>query len=166
MFWYRYVDDCVVIIKEDFITAGNLLNKLNNLHPRILFTLELEQNKTTNFLNLSIKRFNDHFEFGVYRKPTTTDHLIHFDSRLPHQYKISSFYYYVNNLSDLPFTQSECNKEIKNILNQFAVNNGYGPDLFNHLILKIKSKKMVFLPSFLSTRKTVCELALPLQPHF
>ena len=64
----RYVDDThdyVEPTKVEFI-----LNKLNNFHPNINFTFELEKNDEINFLDALIKRVNNNkLETGVYRKP-------------------------------------------------------------------------------------------------
>ena len=42
--WFRYVDDCLCILNCDAHGAENLLNKLNNIYPKISFTLEVESN--------------------------------------------------------------------------------------------------------------------------
>ena len=47
-----------------------ILNKLNNFHPNINFTFELEKNDEINFLDALIKRVNNNkLETGVYWKP-------------------------------------------------------------------------------------------------
>ena len=47
-----------------------ILNKLNNFHPNINFTFELEKNDEINFLDVFIKRINNNkLETGVYRTP-------------------------------------------------------------------------------------------------
>ena len=62
--WKRYVDDThahVEPTKVEFI-----LNKLNNYHPSIKFTFELEKNNEINFLDVLIKRVNNNkLETGV-----------------------------------------------------------------------------------------------------
>ena len=63
----RYVDDThdyVEPTKVEFI-----LNKLNNFHPNINLTFELEKNNEINFLDVLINRVNNNkIETGVYRK--------------------------------------------------------------------------------------------------
>lgn len=44
--WERHVDDCFLIIKEHYIQE--FFDHINNLHPQIKFTIEKENNKTTN----------------------------------------------------------------------------------------------------------------------
>ncbi|XP_072377912.1 uncharacterized protein [Diabrotica undecimpunctata] len=72
--WFRYVDDCLVFISGNSNSAELLLSKINQIHPNIKFTMELESSKSINFLDLTITRLNDHFDFSIYRKPTQTDH--------------------------------------------------------------------------------------------
>ena len=61
----RYVDDT-----HDYVEATKvefILNKLNNFHPNINFTFELEKNDEINFLDALIKRVNNNkLETGVY----------------------------------------------------------------------------------------------------
>ena len=61
----RYVDDThdyVEPTKVEFI-----LNKLNNFHPNINLTFELEKNNEINFLDVLIKRVNNNkLETSVY----------------------------------------------------------------------------------------------------
>lgn len=43
------------------------------VHPNIKFTVELEDNKAINFLDLHISHINDKFQYNIYRIPTHTD---------------------------------------------------------------------------------------------
>lgn len=142
-FWVRYVDDIFCIINGNETTASNLLNKLNNIHPKINFTLEIENNNKINFLDLTLTNNKTTLktEFGIYRKPTTTDHVIHNMSNHPHQHKMAAFYSYVHRLLNIPLPPLEYTKEF-NTLKQIAYNNGYNPNLIHELINKIVSKKV------------------------
>ncbi|KAJ8915301.1 hypothetical protein NQ315_014809 [Exocentrus adspersus] len=73
--WFRYVDDCLCFLNCDRTGAEALLTKLNNVHPKISFTLELENNNSINFLDISINKSNQSLEFSIYRKLTQTDHV-------------------------------------------------------------------------------------------
>ena len=53
----RYVDDMHPYI--DPTNVEFILNKLNNYHPNINFTFELEKNNEINFLDVLIKRVNN-----------------------------------------------------------------------------------------------------------
>jgi len=51
-FYYRYVDDILLLTSEDKVNT--ILNTFNNIHKRLQFTLELEKNRSINFLDLSL----------------------------------------------------------------------------------------------------------------
>jgi hypothetical protein len=40
-----------------------------------------------NFLDLSIEKTHNNLQLGIYRKPTTTDLIIHYDSFHPYDHK-------------------------------------------------------------------------------
>ena len=68
-----------------------ILNKLNNYHPNINFTFELEKNNEINFLDVLIKRVNNNkLETGVYRKLTSTDIYINWNAHAPTEWKIGT----------------------------------------------------------------------------
>jgi len=50
--------------------------------------MELENDKTLNFLDLSIKGYDDELVFHIYRKPTYTDTTVPYDSMSPIRPKI------------------------------------------------------------------------------
>ena len=137
--WFRYVDDCLCILNCDAHGAENLLNKLNNIHPKISFTLEVESNQKINFLDLTITKTFEKLEFSIYRKPTQTDHLIPYHSNHPQQHKMASFHCYINRLLNIPLS-TEYYKKLINILKQLAYNNGYDPNLIHTLINLFEDK--------------------------
>lgn len=64
--WLIYLDQIFVVLDGDFLnTTNNFLASINNLHPFINFTLELEQNHKINFLDLIVK-YQD-FKSFAYR---------------------------------------------------------------------------------------------------
>ena len=75
--WYRYVDDVLAIIPEDADTA-DILRRLNNIHSRIQFTVENEEEGKLPFLDTLIRREGEAVKFSVYRKPTNRDDFIHY----------------------------------------------------------------------------------------
>ena len=77
--WIRYVDDILCFWPHDKCPL-DFLTKLNNLCPSIKFTMEKENNKTINFLDVKIFKTDNKFEFSVYRKATNADAFIHFFS--------------------------------------------------------------------------------------
>ena len=90
--WDRYVDDIIVLFKND-TDVELVLNKLNNLVPSIQFTLESENNCKLPFLDVLIHRNDRQFKFKIYRKPTNINSFIHNFSEHEEIIKQSSFRY-------------------------------------------------------------------------
>jgi hypothetical protein len=65
---------------------NNTLKEFNEIHPKIKFIIE-EVNNNINFLDISIERMHNKLQLGTYRKPTTTDLIIHNDSCHPYEHK-------------------------------------------------------------------------------
>ena len=49
LFWYRYVDDILACFVGSQRQLDLFFNYINNLHPKIKFTLEIEENNSINF---------------------------------------------------------------------------------------------------------------------
>ncbi|XP_072396370.1 uncharacterized protein [Diabrotica undecimpunctata] len=157
--WFRYVDDCLVFISGNSNSAELLLSKINQIHPNIKFTMELESSKSINFLDLTITRLNDHFDFSIYRKPTQTDHVIPFSSNHPMSHKHAAFHSYIHRLESIPLSDLNYKKEL-NILRQIAVNNGYDHNIINKFIHKkrLKTLRETAFPRDLTTKPNYVSL--------
>lgn len=138
-FWYRYVDDVLVGFNGTERQLDSLLNSLNSIHPRINFTLEIEKNKTINFLDLTISHNNKEINCEVYRKPTFSGVTIHKTSQHPWHQKISPFNAMLHRAVCLPLSAENFKKEIL-VIKQIAVNNGFNEEIIEQL-LKTKSRK-------------------------
>ena len=77
--WYRYVDDCLVVLHKD-TDLDILLDRMNNVHDKIQFTIEKESNNSLPFLDTVVIRAANDVKFKVYRKPTNKDDFIHYRS--------------------------------------------------------------------------------------
>jgi hypothetical protein len=61
-----------------------LLNHLNDVHPTIKFTMELEKEGSLPFLDTRLTRREEGtLDVTVFRKPTYTDRYLHFNSHHP-----------------------------------------------------------------------------------
>ena len=77
--YHRYVDDTFVIIKNhDEMRLFN--DHLNNLHPNLRFTNEVEVDGKLPFLDVLVERCEKTYATTVYRKPTFTGQYIRWDS--------------------------------------------------------------------------------------
>jgi hypothetical protein len=84
--WFQKADDMFTSIDKNHIHPFCAF--LNNIHPDIQWTLEIEKERRFNMLDVTIIRDQDgHLEFEVYRKPTHTGQYIHHNSIVPHQSK-------------------------------------------------------------------------------
>jgi hypothetical protein len=78
--YYRYVDDILIIYNTRTTNINDTLTEFNALHPKIHFTIETEMNSMLNYLDLTITNRENKLTYGIYRKPTTTDLILHNDS--------------------------------------------------------------------------------------
>ncbi|XP_068743542.1 uncharacterized protein [Montipora capricornis] len=87
-FYKRYVDDTLSIM-PNVETAEAFLSTLNDSHPSINFTMELAANGTLPFLGVEIVKHMSPLETKVYKKPTDTGLLLHYQSHVDVRYKQS-----------------------------------------------------------------------------
>lgn len=147
-FFYRYVDDIICLWTGTRRQLDQFLNHINNLSPSIKFTLEIESNKSLNFLDLTISHHNSTFDFNIYRKPTYSDCLIPFSSSTPLPHKLSSFHFLIHRLLTVPLSSDNYNTELNTIL-FLASTNGYPTNLVHKIIKKKKQKiilKSIYTP--------------------
>jgi hypothetical protein len=94
-----------------------MLQEFNNIQTNLQFTIETEQNNRINFLDITMQRTDKNMSYNIYRKPTTTDTVIHNTSCHPLQHKMTAFIYLVNRLNTYPIRDDHKNTE-KYILQQ------------------------------------------------
>ena len=87
-FYKRYVDDTLSAL-PNFETDSEFQTTLNNSHPSIDFTMEVEQHGRLPFLGMDIIRNGCRLDTKVYRKPTDTGLLLHYHSHVDSRYKWS-----------------------------------------------------------------------------
>ena len=143
-FWYRYVDDILACFIGTKRQLDSLVSSINKLHKNIAFTLEVEQNNSINFLDLTISKVNSRLSFSIFRKPTYTDMVIHNTSMHPYTHKLAAFRSYIHRLLNTPLSTIDYNSEL-NIIKQIAVNDGYNPDLIDKMIYDFSLKQALKL---------------------
>jgi hypothetical protein len=75
--YYRYVDDILVVYDEQNTNIINMLENVNAIHPKLKFTMEQQTQNRIHYRDLTIKKNQNKLNFKVYRKPTTTDLILH-----------------------------------------------------------------------------------------
>ena len=134
--WFRYVDDILVIFSGSEQDIETFHQSLNSIRPSLKFTIEHEVNSALPFLDLNIMRVWDRLSFSIYRKPTTTDHIIPAHSAHPYEHKISSFYSLFYRLFNIPMCESSFNEEL-GVIKTIAQNNGYTQEEIRNIFNKI-----------------------------
>ena len=110
------------------------------IHHKLKFTLEIELNNSLNFLDLTITKTNNTHTYKIYRKPTTSDMVIHNSSNHPTQHKHAAFNYMLHRLTSIPLNTHDYQEEL-NTIKYIAVKNGYNPDLVNKIHKRILNTK-------------------------
>ena len=85
-FYKRYVDDTLATM-PNIQAATAFLSTLNECHPAIQFTMEIAENNKLPFLGMMIEKSGCHLTTSVYRKPTDTGLLLHYQSHVDQRYK-------------------------------------------------------------------------------
>lgn len=139
IYWYRYVDDIILLYKGTNRQLDKLHQHLNTRESNIKFTLKTEKDNKINFLDLTIIKDNHKHAFKIYRKPTETDHTIPIDSHHPYQHKISAYNHMINRLNNIPMNAENYKDELDTI-KYIAHKNGYDIELINRINHKHKAK--------------------------
>jgi hypothetical protein len=138
--YHRYADDILMVYNTHYTNINNTSADFNNIHSKIQFSIEEENNNRITFLDLSIVRSCNSLKFGVFRKPTATDIMIHSKSCQPFEHKFSGINYLRNRITSYPITKC-INQEEKTIDYPLKAN-GYHylntKKLIRHTQLRVK----------------------------
>jgi hypothetical protein len=72
----------------------------------------LENDLEINFLDLTIHRLIDRVHASIYRKPTASDSLIHFESCHPIEHKLAGINHLINRIITYPIPASRKEKDL------------------------------------------------------
>ncbi|XP_078366236.1 uncharacterized protein LOC144650432 [Oculina patagonica] len=118
-FYRRYVDDTLVKVPNTE-AAINFLQVLNGAHPSLSFTMELEHEGSIPFLGTLITRNDNTLKTEVYRKPTDTGLLLHFQSHVDNRYKKGLVNTMVDRAHRLSSTEEAFTKECNKLRTMFS----------------------------------------------
>lgn len=133
-FYRRYLDDTFVTFDNEN-QAHEFLNYINNLHPNIQFTMEVQHNNSLSFLDLQVTTNNSQISTSIYRKPTFTGLCLSFFSCCPLKFKINSIRTLIHRGYHLSSSYINFQKEIEFLQNFFS-ENGYPVKLVERQIHK------------------------------
>ena len=81
IYWYRYVDDILLLYNRNSRQTKQLHQYINKLYQKLNFTLETEVNNSMNFLDLTItKTDNRHIQCKQKTHHHSNCHTQHFKS--------------------------------------------------------------------------------------
>jgi hypothetical protein len=80
--FFRYVDDILILYKENTTNIDDLLSTFIKLTTNLKFTLVKETEGKINFLDITIHRETSSLSMEIYRKPAYTDSIIPNDSTI------------------------------------------------------------------------------------
>ena len=112
--WKRFVDDTFSKLKQIYV--DDFLKHLNNQHPRIKFTTELQENGKIAFLDTLVHVLPDRStKITVYRKATHTDQYLDFRSNHHIKQKIGIISTFENRIQELITTEEDKKKELTHV---------------------------------------------------
>ena len=130
--WKRFVDDVLAVVRK--AEVERFLDHLNNTHPNILFTMELEQNRSLPSMDVRFTRLpSGALEREVYRKPTHTNRYIHADSHQPMNVKSATIRCLVDRAFKVCSSNAIRERELETI-RTIMVENGYKRKFVNKVI--------------------------------
>ena len=118
-FYKRYVDDTLATM-PNIQAATAFLSTLNECHPAIQFTMEIAENNKLPFLGIMIEKSGCHLTTSVYRKPTDTGLLLHYQSHVDQRYKRSLLNTMLNRAYRLSSTKESFTKECQHLKRMFT----------------------------------------------
>ena len=176
----RYVDDSFVLFRCRS-HADKFFDFLNSRHPKMKFTMEVEENGQLPFLDVNVKKIAGKFQTSVYRKPTFTGLGTSFFSFVTAQLKKCSMKTLIHRAYHLCSSFESMHSEFNFIISFFR-NNGFPVRMaefnINEFLNKIydppikvltvqKLKKYIVLPYFgIQSEKLKKELSASLSKFY
>ncbi|UYV70911.1 hypothetical protein LAZ67_8001087 [Cordylochernes scorpioides] len=78
-YFKRYVDDSILFINQR--SEQKCMDTFNNLLPDINYSMEVDNNKSINFLDMNLSYNNNNITTSIYKKPTHTGTYWNFSSQ-------------------------------------------------------------------------------------
>ena len=136
--YFRYVDDILIIYKDNLIDIHETLTLFNNISPTLTFTMEKEVDNRISFPDINIYKADNNISFNIYRKLTVTDTIILRDSCHPNEHKMATIKIPGKPHYHISHERVNINTEY-DVAKQILLNNQYDPKMLDKAINKIKS---------------------------
>ena len=156
---------------------------LNSKHPHIKFTREIEENKSLNFLDLTLRHDGGRITTETYRKPTHTGQGTNYSSCIDHIFKLNAIKTLLHRAYATTSTWMDLHREITYLISYFSMNKYPKSIIMNHINSfldrtlnpptrpSIVQKKRVYVrfqylgPLSFHVRRTLRKLLNPLFPQ-
>jgi len=137
--WRRYVDDTFTLFNSTN-DAVSFLNYLNDKHPNIKFTHELEHDEKLSFLDILIININGTFQTTIFRKKTFTGLYTKWDSFLPRKYKVNLINTLIDRFWNICSDKDLFDREVS-YLKELLMKNGYPSGIINYNVRNYIEKR-------------------------
>ena len=151
--WKRYLDDCFIYWPKRLGDIGHFLEMLNNMHPKLHFTMNIDKIKMP-FLDILIKKKNDHLITDIYHKDTDGYNYVPFNSCHPHHTKTNIPYNLARRICTIVSDKTTQDTRLHE-MSVTLQTKGYPKKIIKDSIAKAKSFDIVTLRS--SVPKTKCD---------
>lgn len=129
--YIQYVDDSLCILKEE--ESEIFLNALNGYHTDISFTMEKENKKEINFLDINIKRSESgELKTDLYIKPSKSERMLNFESAQPISQKLNIIKGEIYRIKNICHPDN-LDKNYENLIKRCS-KNGYPKSIVKNLI--------------------------------
>jgi len=127
--YFCYVD-ILIVYNKTTTDIMEVFNSFNKLLPTMKFTIEKEMDNMINFLDITIMTECDGLTFDIYRKPTTTDCSIPYDSCHLTEHKLAAVRYLTNRMNTYWLNSANREKE-RNTIKHILQNSKYETSIMN-----------------------------------
>ena len=123
-YWFRFLDDCQILLKVNSLKPNHLLSTLNQINNNIQYTMG-KSNKTTSFrYNDKQNKSDTKIWMDIFSKPTDSKRYVPFTSNHPRYF-----------LTNIPFSLAK--KRFKELKKTY-LEQKYSKSLIEASILKVK----------------------------
>ncbi|XP_058827883.1 uncharacterized protein LOC131687808 [Topomyia yanbarensis] len=136
IFFRRYVDDCLSSVRR--VQVERMLEVFNSFHPRLQFTIELEEDGQIRFLDTIVRREEDHLTTEWTPKDSEGRYL-DYNSSSPFNHKKNSAIALVDRT--LKLSEVYYRSNALEVVKQILTNNNY-PGSFCNKIIKERTHKL------------------------
>ena len=162
--WLRYIDDIIFIWTEGEDKLKGFLNRLNNFHPNLKFTLE-KSKPSVNFLDVSVSIVDNKLETDLFCKPADCHQFLHFNPDHPFHNKKPIVYSQGLRIERLFSSSLTFQKHLESLKTWFC-NRGYPQKVVDAQIKRASEKSLDELFERPNRKETGAPFVMTYHPRF